>query len=124
MKASMEVLKELGSENKPIITALNKVDKEEASAAVARLRLLNPHTVEISAKEKKGFEQLQEAMMQELAKFRKIVNLRVPQSDYHIVSQAMKLGNVLSQDFEDNDILLRVDLPTATADKLAKYQVS
>ena len=123
MKASMEVLKELGSENKPIITALNKVDKEEAAAAVAKLRLLNPHTVEISAKEKKGFQQLQEAMMQELAKSRKIVNLRVPQRDYPIVSQAMKLGNVLSQDFEDNDILLRVDLPAATADKLAKYQV-
>jgi GTP-binding protein HflX len=124
MQASMEVLKELGAEGKPIITALNKVDKEEAQAAVAKLKLLNPHTVEISAMEKRGFLDLQEAMKKELSKFRKVVNLRVPQSDYHIVSQAMKLGNVLTQDFEENDILLRVDLPAAVADKLAKYQVS
>lgn len=121
MQASLEVLKELGAEDKPIITVLNKVDKPEAVAACPKLRLLYPNTVEISAVEKLGFEQLQEAMIKELSKFRKVVTLRVPQSEYHIVSQAMKLGNVLNQDFEDNDILLRVDLPAAVADKLVKY---
>jgi len=123
IQASLEVLKELGAEKKPVITVLNKIDKAESGPQLDKLRLLFPRTVEISAKEKKGFDHLEEAMIHELSKFRKVVNLRVPQCDYHIVSQAMKLGHVLNQDFEENDILLRVDLPAAIADKLSKYIV-
>ena len=123
MEASIEVLKELASEKKPIITVLNKMDKPEAMANAPKLKLLNPNTVVISASEKQGLEDLQAAMIYEISKFRKEVNLRVPQSDYHIISQAMKLGNVLNQDYDENDVLLRVDLPTAIADKLSKYIV-
>jgi GTP-binding protein HflX len=124
LQASLEVLKELGAEKKPILTVLNKIDKPEAAANAPNLRHKFPNTVEISAAEKMGFEQLQEAMIREFSKFRKTVKLKVPQSEYHIVSQAMKLGNVLHQEFEENDVILRVDLPAAIADKLAKYVVS
>ena len=124
IQASLDVLKELGAEDKPMITVLNKVDKPEASSQLHRLRHLYPNTVEISAVEKKGFDELQEAMIREFSKFRKVVKLRVPQSEYHIVSQAMKLGNVIHQEFEENDVILRVDLPSAVAAKLAKYTVS
>lgn len=123
LNASLEVLKELEAEKKPIITVLNKVDKEEAAVNLPKLRHLYPSTVEISAAEKIGFDRLENAMIHELAKFRKVVTLKVPQSEYHIVSQAMKLGNVLNQDFEENDVLLKVDLPAAIASKLSKYVV-
>ncbi len=123
IQASIEVLKELGAEKKPIITVLNKMDRPEAVANAAKLKLLFPNTVLISATEKMGFEDLQDAMILEMSKFRKEITLRVPQSEYHVISQAMKLGNVLNQDYDENDVVLRVDLPSAIADKLSKYIV-
>jgi GTP-binding protein HflX len=60
-------------------------------------------------------------MITELNKRRKIVELRIPQSEYAIVSEVMRLGNVLNQDFEENDVLLKVDIPAMLANKLAKY---
>ncbi len=124
IQASLEVLKKLEASNKPMITVLNKVDNPESEKLLPKLRLLFPNTVEISATEKRGLDLLEAAMIRELSKFRRVVNLRVPQSEYHVVSQAMKLGNILKQDFEENDVLLRVDLPAAIADKLSKYVVA
>lgn len=120
-KATCEVLEELKASDKPTIVVLNKLDKCQDLAQVNQLRMLYPKTVRISALTGEGFAELQEMMVQELAKRRRIISLRIPQSDYAAVSEAMKVGNVLMQDYEDNDVLLKVDLPLATANKLAKY---
>lgn len=119
--ATMEVLKELGAENKPIITVLNKVDKCEDRAMITRLKILYPKTVEISALKKKGFHELQELMIQELNKRRRLVNLQIPQSSYGAVSEVMQNGHILRQEYLDNDVLLEVELPIALANKLEKY---
>jgi len=118
-----EVLQELNAENKPVITVLNKVDRCENNQMVTRLRLLYPKSVPISALNKEGFDELLNQMTQELSKRRKIVNLRIPQNEYHKVSEVMRLGNILDQDYEENDVLLKVDLPQALAGKLKNYTV-
>ncbi len=40
-----------------------------------------------------------------------------------MVSEVMRVGNILNQNYEENDILMRVDVPSALAGKLRKYQV-
>jgi GTP-binding protein HflX len=68
-----------------------------------------------------GFQELQEMMIEELEKQRKIVTLRIPQSHYAVVSEVMRLGHIVSQEYQENDVILRVDLPTLLAQKLKPY---
>jgi GTP-binding protein HflX len=90
---------------------------------INRLRLLYPKSVAISALNKTGFEELQDQMIQELSKRRTIVQLRIPQSEYHKISEVMRLGHILNQDYDENDVLMRVDLPQSLAGKLKQYVI-
>jgi GTP-binding protein HflX len=121
---TLEVLKELGATDKPIITVLNKIDKCTQPSTVNRLRLTHPKTVVISALEGTGFSQLEEIMLQELDKQRRKVTLRIPQSEYGIVTEVMRIGNIIEQEYEENDIVLQVSVPISLANKLKKYTVS
>ncbi len=119
--ATFEVLKELGAEKKPIITVLNKIDLCDDRSMITRLKIHYPKTVEISALKKLGFDELQEVMIQELRKRRKIVNLLIPQSAYASVSEVMQSGNILRQDYQDDNVFLEVEIPIALANKLERY---
>ena len=118
---TFEVLKELGAKDKPIITILNKIDQCEHKGMLQKLRILYPHTVQISALRREGMEDLREMMAEELKKQRKIVLLRIPQSDYAIVSEVMRVGNILNREYEENDVLIKVDLPAQVVGKLRAY---
>lgn len=120
---TFEVLEELNVKDKPIITVLNKVDAAVDATVATKLRVTYPKTVEISALNRQGFDKLEELMVEELSKRRQVVTLRVPQSEYHAVSEAMREGNVIHQDYEGNDVLLKIDLPNAVAGKLKKYAI-
>jgi GTP-binding protein HflX len=116
-----EVLQGLNAEQKTIITVLNKVDQCEDNQMLTRMRILYPKSIAISALNKTGLEDLYEQMIQELSRKRAIVRLRIPQSEYHNVSEVMRFGNILNQDYEENDVLLKVDIPQALAGKLRRY---
>lgn len=110
-KATTEVLGELGSTDQPIITALNKQDQCTDAKILQKLRLSYPHTVPISALYKTGFFELLEAMTKAIQALRKTVKLTIPQSHYQLVSTLMREGKVHSIEYEENDILLEVDIP-------------
>lgn len=120
---SHEVLKQLGGTEKTIITVFNKIDKNPSPDLVRRLRMTYPKNVQISALTHQGFENLQEAMIHELARQRRTMTLRIPQVDYAIVSEIMREGHILKQEYEDNDILLEASVPAILSDHLARYQV-
>ncbi|CDZ80523.1 GTP-binding protein HflX [Candidatus Rubidus massiliensis] len=120
-QTSYEVLKELNAENKPVITVLNKIDQCQNPNIIQKMKVLYPKTVCISAKEKIGFNELQQIMIEELSRRRKIVRFRIPQKDYAKVSELMRVGNIIHQDYEENDVILRVDLPTAAIGRLQQY---
>jgi GTP-binding protein HflX len=116
-----EVLKELGAK-KPIITVLNKIDRSEHPSIIHRLRMSYPKNVMISALNRQGFDELLEKMITELQLLRQTVHFRIPQSDYATVSEIMRVGKVLQQDYAENDVLLKVDVPLSTANKFLRYQ--
>jgi len=118
---TLEVLKELGADKHPRITVLNKVDACEQRLMVDKLRWTYPKTVEISAKLGLGFDQLLERMIQEISLLRKRVKLRIPQSEYALVSELMQNGKVFSTEYEDNDILLDVEIPQLMEHKVKVY---
>ncbi len=111
-ETTYEVLKQLGGEDKHIITVLNKIDLCEDSRTIDKLRIAYPHTVQISALEETGFDVLIEMMIDELKKRREEVFLKIPQSEYALVSELNKIGQVIYQDYEDNDVIIRVQIPS------------
>jgi GTP-binding protein HflX len=122
-EATLEVLKELGADQRPTITVLNKIDKDDPDIQrkLLRLRVLYPRTIALSAKTGQGLDELLERMAEELKKRRRVLDLRIPQSDYAVTSEIMRHGNVLSQEFEDNDVLLRAEVPASMVGRLEKY---
>ncbi len=122
-ETAFEVLKQLNAEDKPVITILNKVDKVENPSHITKLRLMYPKSIQLSAKNKTGFNELLALMIEELQKRRRTATYKIPQSNYNVVSEIMEAGNVLERDYEENDVLIKVDLPAPLADKFKSYQV-
>jgi GTP-binding protein HflX len=119
---TIEVLKELGAGDKPIITVLNKMDCPGSPTHAVRLRTIYPHTVQISAVEGTGLDELQDVIIEELQKQRRLVQLSIPQSEYSIVTEVMRVGHIVEKEYVDNDILLTVELSVEWAERLKKYQ--
>jgi len=122
-EATFEVLKELKATDRPMITVLNKVDKAEDPNIARRLRIKFPKTVQISALNKEGFDELAELMMKETALLRRVVKLKIPQSQYALVSELMREGKVISSDYEENDILLEIEIPHHLEYKAIPYKI-
>jgi GTP-binding protein HflX len=110
-EATMHVLKELKADDRPIITVLNKIDALQDTSVLHRFRLKYPKTVPISALTGEGFDRLMEQMIVEIGSLRKTYRLKIPQSHYALVSELMREGKVIQCDYEDNDILLHVEIP-------------
>lgn len=120
-RTTFEVLKELKADARPVITLLNKIDLCKNSEMAERLRLTYPKTVKVSGLERTGFEQLEELMLDELRNQRKRLSLRIPQADYGVVSEIMRLGHVIEQDYEENDVSMVVEVPVSLAGRLSRY---
>ncbi len=120
--ATFEVLKELEAEKKPVITILNKIDKAPNRSILNKMRIKYPKTVQISALERTGFEDLEQMMIAEIAHMRKVVKLRIPQSDYGSVSEIIRDGRIIEKIYDENDVVLHVEIPSGLAFKLKKYE--
>lgn len=123
-ESTMLVLKELGAEEHPIITVLNKIDLCENPNIIAKFRVQYPKTVAISATSGAGFNDLMEMMMKEVSLLRKVVNCRIPQSHYALVSELMREGRVISCEYEENDILIKLEIPGRLEYKVLPFVIS
>jgi len=120
-ESSYEVLKELNAEDKPVITVLNKIDQLDDPTKLMYFRTRYPRTVAISALKREGFDDLIDAMAEELRKRRRVATLRIPQSEYALVSEVMENGVVLNQYYEDNDVILKAEIPIPLLGRLEQY---
>lgn len=123
-EATMQILKELGAEGHPMLTILNKIDECSNPAILAKFRVKFPKTIPISALHKTGFDELLERMTKEVSLLRKVVSLRIPQSQYALVSELMREGRVLQSEYEDNDILMKVEIPSRLEHKVQSFLLS
>jgi GTP-binding protein HflX len=119
---SIHVLEEIGAKNKPVITVINKIDKVEDMKIVDELCYRYPHTVVISTVTRQGYERLFELMTEMIQSLRKVMELRIPQSHYHVASELMKEGRVLETEYEGNDILLTIEIPQNLEYKALPYK--
>jgi GTPase len=120
-ETTLELLKELNAEKRPMITVLNKVDLCSDRNMLERMLHRYPKTIVISALYKKGFSDLAETMMQELTSLRKVLKLKIPQSEYALVAIIKREGNILYQQYEGNDVVIRAEIPLSLSHRFDPY---
>lgn len=120
---TMKVLKELGVHDQPIITVLNKIDQVTNPFLITKFRVKYPKIVPISALNKEGFELLLQTMIAEISALRKEIHCRIPQSHYGLVAELMKEGKILDSSYEENDILLHIEIPGRLEHKVRPFLV-
>jgi GTP-binding protein HflX len=118
LEATLAILKELGCENIPTLTLLNKADALVDKSQIMKFKLKIPKVIPISAKTHEGFDRLLECMSEEISNLRKTVKVKIPQSRYDLVSRLIKEAFVLEQEYVDNDVLMEVEIP-----KLLEHEI-
>ncbi|MCH9632600.1 MAG: GTPase HflX [Chlamydiae bacterium] len=122
-ETTKEVLKELHADKKPTITVINKIDRCTQRASVGRLRMAMPHSVQVSALQKEGFEELFQIMTKFLEGTTKTLQLKIPQNDFKYYSEILQQGTVLEHEYEGNDIVVRATCPLELAARLQRFEV-
>lgn len=122
-ETTYHLLKELHAQEEAIITVLNKVDLCEDRDKINRLRLRYPKTVLISALNRTGFDELAERMIKELAELRKEVKLKIPQKEYALVATLRREGKVLYEEYEENDVVIRAEMPVILSHHYDAYLI-
>jgi GTP-binding protein HflX len=117
------VLEELGAGEKPRIFVFNKIDKCEDPKKLQKLKIEFPKHVMISALQREGFDDLFSFMEQELKSLREQGTFRIPQSDFKIASELMRIGTLLKKEYEENDVILHLELPRSASGRYDNYRV-
>ena len=100
-----ETLRSLGVNDKPIVTAINKIDKVDDIPIIKDLSA--DIVVSISAKKELGFEHLSDALTEIINKTRKYIEQLIPYTDAGIISRIHKSGTILEEDYREDGIFIR-----------------
>ncbi len=122
-RTTMEVLAELGADEKRILLAVNKVDLIEARERLHELQTHFGDAIFISATGGQGLDLLCNRMNEMLLNRVLSLELRIPQSRQDLVSLVHREGKVLSQDYEGNDVLMRTLIPVRHESRLREFVI-
>jgi len=119
-KTTLEVLKELGADEKKIIPAINKIDLI-SDERLKELKNIFPEAVLISVKNRVGIDALLNKINEML--FNNIVrnSLKIPQSRQDLVALLHREGKILSQDYYENDIIINAIYSKRFLAKFAEF---
>jgi len=123
-QTTLEVLKELGAEDKPIITVLNKIDRVIDPEALATLDRKYPDALHISAFTGEGLEDLLKACSDHLADRVRRRDYRIPQFRGDLISLLHRDAKVLSTGYDGDDILVSAVVPPTIAGRLEAFAAS
>lgn len=119
----LEVLKELGAENKEMVTVINKVDKiRDVSAIHVETREEMP-VVYISASNKTGLDELMKEIDKVAARRWRIAELLVPYTEGAISSMIHNNCRVLEEEYREQGIYVKAEMDPITYGRAAKYLV-
>lgn len=118
-----QVLTELGAIDKPIITALNKIDKLEDKNCLVRLKGDFPHAVAISAKNKENLDMLLSLILEYLPVHLNKSKLFIPNDHMRLIALIYKEGKVEKIDYRDNGVYIEAFLPQMVLDKLTSVML-
>jgi len=117
-----EVLRELTAQNKPAINVYNKADLLPAGTNPAGLTGTNG--VLVSARTGFGLKELEGLIALELESFTIRLELKVPYDRAGFLSRLHDQGRIRAKSFENDGVLLEVEVPRSAVRSLREYVVS
>ncbi|MFT4176257.1 MAG: GTPase HflX [Luteolibacter sp.] len=121
---TLEVLKELGAEDKQILTVLNKIDRVTDPADLAALQRKFPDAVHVSAFHDTGLDELLKACSRLLAHRVRRREYRIPQSRGDLINLLHKDAKVLATHYEGENVLVTAVVPAALAGRIESFAVA
>lgn len=125
IKAVMEVLSEIGAQDKPSVFVFNKADKlpeaEQDNEYVAARMLQGRDGVVISAKDEQGLKMLREKIKGFFNQGQVTLTLCIPYDQGALVTELHNLGKVEAIDYDEQGTLLTVKMPVSDAESFQKY---
>jgi len=118
---TLEVLKELGAEDKEIVTVLNKIDLVTDPATLTALEWTFPDALRVSSLTGEGLEFLLHACAEVMAHRVGRNDYRIPQQRADLVSLLHREAKVLSTDYDGDDILIRAIVPPTISGRLEAF---
>jgi GTP-binding protein HflX len=120
-QAVYEVLKQLQSDGKPIITVLNKLDKLTDRGWIEKLKRDFPNSVAISALKRENISELLKKIEDELSSLVTVLELVIPINRMDLVDRIYREGEVYNINYTAEGVHIHVSLPVVTAKKLKYY---
>ncbi|MDD4910486.1 MAG: GTPase HflX [Candidatus Omnitrophica bacterium] len=117
-KAVLEVLGLLGCAAKPMITALNKIDKLDDRSWIERFKVEFPDSVAISAKTGENLEGLLHKIEEKLSFILARIKLSIPMNRLSVLDMIYKEGKVLSVEYGPEEAIVDCVIPAVDADKI------
>lgn len=117
-KSVFTVLKELGVEEKPVITVLNKIDLVDDKMWLEKLKRDFPGSIPISAKLRQNLELLLKEIQDNFSGRMIQLELLLAHQRMDIVDLCYRQGKVEDVEFTQQGIKIKVTLPRILADKL------
>jgi GTP-binding protein HflX len=118
---TLEVLAELGAEEKPVVTVLNKIDLVTDPDDLAALDRKFPGALHLSAVTGLGLDDLLKSCSAVLADRVRRKAYRIPQQRADLVSLLHREAKVLSTEYDGDDILVRAVVPPTIAGRLEAF---
>jgi GTP-binding protein HflX len=123
MSAVYRVLEELGLEDRPALTVMNKIDRLEEPNGLLR-ETLAEGGVAVSARTGEGFDALLTCIGEALRSTRSACRLCVPYERGGILSRVYARGRVLGREDRPDGIWLDVEVPRALEGLVRPYRVA
>jgi GTP-binding protein HflX len=123
-ETTLKVLEELDAKDTPMMVVLNKIDRvdsPERQAQLYKLKFKFTRCQTISAATGEGLEDLQNEIIHRLQDRRTMMQLRIPQKDYHVLASAIEIGKIMKQEYDENDVLVDLEVPRSASFRFAKY---
>lgn len=123
-RTTLDVLQELGADQKRILTVFNKIDVPGAVNARAAAQLHHPDAVFVSAVTGHGLDKLQERMADLLADQIRHVQILLPHTRSDLVARLHEQAQVNACKYEENGVHIDATVPKRLAGELTAWIVS
>ena len=117
LEVTRKLLNELGCEDKPVISVMNKCDLVGDIYSMPTFG----KTVMISAKEQKGFDELLEAVLRELPPTRRKAELLIPFSAGAVAARIRNEGVVEEEEYRPEGLYMRAIVEMSLLDTIKDY---
>lgn len=119
-EAVKEVLKQLGADKKPLITALNKVDMQADNDTLKRYLLDFKNSLAVSALEGTNMRQLLEKISEHLSGLITDIEIFIPIHQAQLVNVIYSEGKVFKKEYYEDKIFIQAQVPVRIKAKLKK----